>query len=283
MTLSTSRSPTHVAAMIRERRPNFQPHLGIVLGSGLGGFAQILENTTFIPYGQLPGFPETSVRGHEGQMVLGQLYGMDIVCLQGRAHRYEGDHADEAVKMYVRTLQQLGCEYFVAISACGSLRSDIAPGQLMVVEDHINFQGTNPLMGPNQDEFGPRFFPVDHTYDVEARRLLQKAAARIHLPLAQGVYIAVSGPNYETAAEIRAFQRLGADAVGMSTVPEVLVATHCGMKVMVIAVMTNYATGIATESHSHDAVVSTARDAGEHVNRLMREFIALKQGQCETC
>lgn len=268
----TSSHPKLVAAQIRERFPEYQPKIGIVLGSGLGGFADELERKVSIPYAELPGFPVMSVHGHSGALVLGSMSGVDVVCLKGRAHSYEGP-SHEAVKMYVRTLKSLGCEYFVAISACGSLRPEVGPGELMLINDHINFQPGNPLIGANDEEFGPRFFPVDQAYDLEARRTLMQIAEEQGIMLTEGVYIAVSGPNYETAAEIRAFQRLGADAVGMSTVPEVLVAAHCGMKVVVIASMTNYATGIAETSHSHEAVVAMAMQSSEKVKRLMRKFI----------
>ncbi len=272
MTSSSNINPRAVADKIRERFPQYQPKLGIVLGSGLGGFADELEDKISIPYAELPGFPVMSVHGHSGAMVLGRMSGVDVVCLQGRAHSYEGP-SHEAVKMYVRTLKCLGCTYFVAISACGSLRPEVGPGELMLIEDHINFQPGNPLIGPNDDDFGPRFFPVDNAYDRDAREVMQRIASEENIALTEGVYIAVSGPNYETAAEIRAFQRLGADAVGMSTVPEVLVAVHCGMKVLVIASMTNYATGIAETSHSHEAVVEMAIQSSEKVKRLMRKFI----------
>jgi len=265
-------STYQAAARVREQYPVFKPRIGIVLGSGLGGFADDLENRAFIPYRDLPGFPHTSVYGHEGTLVLGQLYGVDVICLQGRAHGYEGP-SHEAVKTYVRTLKLLGCEYFFAISASGSLREEVGPGELMLIHDHINFQPGNPLIGPNDDDFGPRFFPLDHAYDEEMRHQLQLIAIEEKIALTPGVYIAVSGPNYETAAEIRAFERLGADAVGMSTVPEVLVATHCGMKVAVIAMITNYATGLAKTSHSHESVVHTAAQSSEKVSRLLKRFI----------
>jgi xanthosine phosphorylase len=272
MTSLSSSWPDQAAAQIRAKFPAFKPRIGIVLGSGLGGFADQLEERAAIAYRDLPGFPHTAVHGHGGMLVVGQLYGVDVVCLQGRAHSYEGP-SHEAVKTYIRTLKRLGCEYFFAISACGSLREDVAPGQLMLINDHINFQPGNPLMGPNDDDFGPRFFPLDNAYDEETRHTLHQLAEEENITLSQGVYLAVAGPNYETAAEIRAFQRLGADAVGMSTVPEVLVAAHCGLKTAVIAMMTNYATGIAKTSHNHEAVVQMASQSSEQVSRLMKRFI----------
>ncbi|KTC69290.1 purine nucleoside phosphorylase [Legionella birminghamensis] len=266
-------TPSLAAAKIRQIVPDFKPVIGIVLGSGLGSFAEQIEEAVTISYDALPGFPSTTVKGHSGNLVLGRLAGVNVACLQGRAHSYEGlNH--EIVKNYVRTLKLLGCEYFLATNASGSLREEVGPGELMLITDHINLQPGNPLVGPNDDEFGPRFFPLDNAYDESMREKFLEIAERSNISLHQGVYIAVIGPNYETAAEIRAFRILGADAVGMSTVPEVLVANHCGMKVAVIATITNHATGLASCSHSHDAVVAMANQAAERLNILIKEFIA---------
>ena len=272
MTQVNSSWPDQAAAYIKNLYPQFNPRIGIVLGSGLGRLADELEDRVSIAYDDLPGFPQIAVFGHRGMLVLGRLYGVDVVCLQGRAHSYEG-HSQSVVKTYVRTLKRLGCEYFFAISACGSLREDVGPGELMLIHDHINTQPGNPLIGPNDEEFGPRFFPLDNAYDAQTRQTLHAAAQKVDVKLHDGVYIAVSGPNYETAAEIRAFRQWGADAVGMSTVPEVLVAVHCGMKVAVIAMITNYATGLAKESHSHEAVVQMAAQSSDHVSHLVKQFI----------
>lgn len=273
MTTATA-SPDELAEKIRNQIPNIHPRIGIVLGSGLGDFANKLDNITRISYADLPGFPSGEVHGHQGTMVIGELYGVGVVCLQKRMHYYEaGEPSHEAVKTYIRTLKRLGCEYFFAISACGSLCENVGPGQLMLIKDHINMQGTNPLIGPNDDEFGPRFFPLDDAYDRQTRETLIRLGEGIGLKLPEGVYIAVTGPNYETAAEIKAFRMMGADAVGMSTVPEVLVAAHCGLKIAVIAMMTNFATGLATTSHSHDAVVEMAKQSSDKVVLLLKQFI----------
>lgn len=260
------------AAVIKKIYPNFQPAIGIVLGSGLGGLATELENAKTISYEELPGFPVPSVKGHKGNLVLGYLGQVPVICLQGRSHFYEG-HDHNAVKTYVRTLKLLGCDYFLATNASGSLREDVGPGELMLITDHINFQPGNPLVGPNDEEFGPRFFPLDNAYDLSMREKMLALAEQANIRLHEGVYLAVIGPNYETSAEIRAFRVLGADAVGMSTVPEVLVANHCGMKVAVIATITNYATGLAKTSHSHDAVVAMAHQAAERLNVLIKLFV----------
>jgi len=264
----------HLAAeYIKKISPNFQPKVAIVLGSGLGQFADELEQAITIDYESLPGFPKMTVHGHGGKLILGYWQGVGVVCLQGRAHTYEGLEHYETVKTYVRTLKVLGCEYFIATNASGSLREDVGPGQLMLITDHINLQPSNPLIGPNDDEFGPRFYPLDNAYNSGMRESLLSIAQNNSIELAQGVYISVLGPNYETAAEIRAFRILGADAVGMSTVPEVLVANHCGMKVAVIATITNYATGLAKTSHNHEAVVKMASQAAEKLNLLIKKYI----------
>lgn len=272
--MTTIQYPCHfAAALIKQKIPNFQPLIGIVLGSGLGMFAEELENATVFDYKSLPGFPEASIYGHSGKLVAGYLLGVAVVCLQGRAHSYEGDnHA--AIKTYVRTLKLLGCDYFLATNASGSLRPEMGPGSLMLIQDHINLQPGNPLIGPNDDEFGPRFFPLDNVYNLNLRNGLLHIAAKEQIFLYQGTYISVLGPNYETAAEIKAFRILGADAVGMSTVPEILVAVHCGMKVAAIAVITNFATGIADTSHSHEAVVLMASKAAKQLNHLLKQFIS---------
>lgn len=270
---NTQPSNAHLAAnIIKERFPSFKPTLGIVLGSGLGSFTEQLEDAVSISYDELPGFPKVTVHGHHGNLVFGHLYGVGIVCLQGRAHSYEGP-TFETVKTYVRTLKLLGCETFLATNASGSLREDVGPGELMLITDHINFQPGNPLMGPNDDTFGPRFPPLDNAYNKTLRQTLLTLAEQEDIRLNQGVYLSVLGPNYETAAEINAFRILGADAVGMSTVPEVLVAVHAGMNVAVIAIITNYATGLSATSHSHEAVVAMANQAAEKLNRLVKRFI----------
>ncbi len=274
MTEISLTAPQLAASFIKQRLPDFKPTIGIVLGSGLGSFAEQLEDAVSIDYDELPGFPHLTIKGHKGKIVLGHLGGVGVACLQGRAHGYEGEEASyEAVKTYVRCLRFLGCSYFFATNASGSLREDIGPGELMLITDHINMQPGNPLAGPNDDEIGPRFLPLDNAYDLDLRKKLLQIAVKENITLNQGVYLAVLGPNYETAAEIRAFRILGADAVGMSTVPEVLVANHCGMKVAVIATITNYATGLDHTSHSHDAVVLTASRAAEKLNKLIKQFI----------
>ncbi len=275
MTVTTNQSDAHLSYdYIKKNYPNFHPQVGIVLGSGLGQFAEELEHSSIINYEELSGFPHVTVKGHGGKMILGYWCGIGVVCLQGRAHTYESLENYQTVKNYVRTLKLLGCTYFIATNASGSLREDVGPGELMLINDHINLQPGNPLLGPNDDEFGPRFYPLDNAYDTSMRASFSALAEKNNIKLTEGVYISVLGPHYETAAEIRAFRILGADAVGMSTVPEVLVANHCGMKVAVIAMITNYATGLSKTSHNHDAVVDVAAGAANKLNLLLKEYIA---------
>ena len=275
MTFIKNNVDAHLACdYIKKNHPNFSPKVGIILGSGLGQFAEELDSAEVINYADLPGFPHVTVKGHGGKLILGYWQGVAVVCLQGRAHTYEGLDNYQIVKNYVRTLKLLGCTYFIATNASGSLREEVGPGELMLINDHINLQPSNPLIGPNDDEFGPRFYPLDNAYDPSMRASFAAIAEKNNIKLAEGVYISVLGPHYETAAEIRAFRILGADAVGMSTVPEVLVANHCGMKVAVIAMITNYATGLSKTSHSHDAVVEMAEGAASKLNKLLQQYIA---------
>lgn len=271
---STKPSFAHLAAeYIKKTHPSFTPRIAVVLGSGLGQFAEELDDVQSISYEELPGFPKITVAGHGGNLILGYWGSVGVVCLQGRAHTYEGLQNYETVKTYVRTMKLLGCQYFIATNASGSLREDVGPGELMLISDHINLQPSNPLIGPNDEEFGPRFYPLDNAYDKTMREDFLNIAQKNAINLSEGVYVSVLGPNYETAAEIRAFKILGADAVGMSTVPEVLVANHCGMKVAVIAMITNYATGLASTSHSHEAVVKMASSAAVKLNTLIKQYI----------
>lgn len=260
------------AAVARERAGGLPPRVGLILGSGLGGLADQIEEATAIPFGELPGFPEPSVEGHVGRLVMGQLGGVPVACLQGRVHLYEGQ-PPQAVQTLVRTLRAMGCEILVVTNAAGSLRTDVEPGSLMMIEDHINLQPINPLMGPNDDTFGPRFPPLAGAYDAALRGELRAAAGELDIPLHEGVFVACLGPNFETPAEIRAFQTLGGDSVGMSVVPEVLVARHCGLRVAAISVLTNLAAGLTIEELSHDQTLHYANLAANDLGRLIVRFL----------
>lgn len=271
--MSNNSLPFDAASKIKSLYPEYQPKIAIVLGSGLGPLANELDDRKSIPYDALPGFPVVSVDGHGGNLILGRINGVDVVCLEGRAHTYESGNHD-VVKTYVRTLKVLGCEYFIATNASGSLRKEVGPGELVLISDHINFQGSNPLVGPNDEDFGPRFMPMDDTYHPKMREAFKQIATDNDITLHDGVYISVLGPSYETAAEIKAFRILGADVIGMSTVPEVIVAKHCGLKIAVIATVTNFATDIASESHDHNQVVQMANQASIKLQTLVKGFVS---------
>jgi xanthosine phosphorylase len=264
---------TAAAAVLRERLgDDARADVGLVLGSGLGPIADDVEHAVAIPYGELPGFPVGGVAGHAGRLVLGRLAGRRVAVLQGRAHLYEGIEPT-AVREPVRTLRALGVDALVLTNAAGSLDRTVGPGRLMVLADHINLMGLNPLTGPNDDEVGPRFPSLRDAYDPTLRAALHSAAAREGLDLAEGVYLAVAGPSFETPAEIRAFRTLGADAVGMSTVPEVIVARHAGMRVAAVSVITNLAEGLSDEALSHEQTLAAATGAAEGLRRLVHAVL----------
>jgi xanthosine phosphorylase len=247
------------------------PRLGIILGSGLGAVAEALEDAVAIPYTELPDFPAPSVHGHAGTLALGTLAGVSVACLQGRKHIYEGGDPG-AMRAPVRALRQAGAEALLVTNAAGSLRADVGPGRLMAIADHVNLLGVNPLSGPNDDAVGPRFPSLRDAYDPELRADLHAAAQRLNIDLAEGVYLATAGPSFETPAEIRAFRTLGADAVGMSTVPEVILARHCGLRVAAVSAITNLAEGMGGEELSHEQTLRYAAVAAKDLARLIEAF-----------
>ncbi len=258
---------------IQTQKPDFNPQLGLILGSGLREIADELTDATVIPYAKIPHFVQTSVSGHASALTLGYLKGVPTVCMQGRIHYYEGFKHGETIKTYIRTLKLLGIHTLLLTNAAGSLHQDVLPGDLFLINDHINFQGHNPLIGPNDEEFGPRFFGMEEAYDLDLREQLLAAAQKSQLPLAQGVYAAVLGPNFETPAEIRALRLLGADAVGMSTVPEVIVAKHCGLKVAAISAITNLAAGMNHEALTHEGTLLHGQKAAKTMTQLIFNFM----------
>jgi xanthosine phosphorylase len=267
----TSPTPHDAAAAIRARASGLAPKAALVLGSGLGDIAGRIARPVVIDYDAIPGFPRPSVEGHVGRLVLGQLGGVAIACLQGRVHLYEGT-ASRDLRHYIRTLKVLGCEILVLTNAAGSLRREAGAGSLMLITDHINLQPINPLAGPNDDEFGPRFPAMEEVYDAELRARLQAAARDAGLTLHEGVYLALLGPSFETPAEVRAYGRLGADAVGMSTVPEAIVARHCGLRVAAISAITNLAVGLGDTPLSHEQTLAVAKQCAGDMQRLLVGF-----------
>jgi inosine/guanosine/xanthosine phosphorylase family protein len=260
------------AAALQSRFGSDFPKTVIVLGSGLGRFAAALTDATSMPYGDIPGFSRSTVVGHSGNLIVGKAGEVPVAVMQGRVHAYEG-YAPQAIAVPIRILRKMGVERLVLTNASGGLRLDMKPGTLMIIEDHINFSGFNPLIGPNDDTIGPRFPDMTDAYDAHLRELLAAAARSAGVPVKTGVYIFAIGPNFETAAEIRMYGKLGADTVGMSTVPECLVARHCGMKVAGISIVTNYATGIATSPLSHHETLTEAERAAEKLEQLLRAFL----------
>jgi xanthosine phosphorylase len=256
---------------IRERT-DLVPRVGIVLGSGLGAVADAVEDAVSFAYAELEGFPQGSVAGHARALHLGHLAGVPVAVFQGRAHLYEGVAAAE-LTVPIRTLRALGAEAVLLTNAAGSLVAEVTPGKLMALTDHINLMGTNPLMGPNDQAVGPRFVAMGATYDPDLRARLHAAADAEGITLADGVYLAVTGPAFETPAEIRAFRVLGADAVGMSTVPEAIVAAHCGLRVAAVSCITNLAEGMSDEVLSHEGTLAAAAVGAQDLARLIPRFL----------
>jgi xanthosine phosphorylase len=259
------------AAVIAGEAPGFTPRLGLILGSGLGGLADALEDPVTIEYARLPGFPQPSIAGHGGRLVLGRLAGLAVGCLQGRRHVYEGGDPG-AMRAPVRALRRAGAAALLVTNAAGSLRPDCPPGSLMSIADHVNLLGVNPLTGANDDDVGPRFPSLRDAYDPALRGLLRHCAGTLGIALPEGVYLATHGPSFETPAEIRAFRTLGADAVGMSTVPEVILARHCGLRVAAVSAITNLAEGMGGEVLSHEQTLRHAQIAAGDLSRLVVAF-----------
>jgi xanthosine phosphorylase len=258
--------------VIRTKVPSFVPRVGLILGSGLGGIAAAIEEATAIEYGDLPGFPAPSIDGHAGRLLLGRFAGVNVACLQGRVHLYEGLPAG-AVNVLPRTCKALGCEILVLTNAAGSLRPEIEPGALALIDDHINLLGQNPLVGPNDPTVGLRFPDLSEVYDPELRARAGAVAASLGIPLRSGVYLATLGPSFETPAEIRAFRALGADLVGMSTVPEAISARHCGLKVVAFSIVTNHAAGLGDQILSHEQTLAVAAGAADRLQRLLEGLL----------
>ncbi|MEA2408277.1 MAG: purine-nucleoside phosphorylase [Thermoleophilaceae bacterium] len=260
------------AAEVLTERAGLRPRVGVVLGSGLGAVADAVTNPTNIDYADLPGFPRTTVAGHGGQAVLGSIGEVPVAVLQGRAHVYEGGDLD-AIRVPIRALRAAGAEILVLTNAAGSLRAEVGPGRLMLITDHINLSGVNVLAGPNDDAIGPRFPSLRDAYDPELRERLRGAADELGTELAEGVYLAVAGPTFETPAEIRAYGVLGADAVGMSTVHETAVARHCGLRVAAVSAISNLAEGMSDRPLSHEQTLHDAQRAADDLAPLLVRFV----------
>ncbi|MCH9769489.1 MAG: purine-nucleoside phosphorylase [Gammaproteobacteria bacterium] len=261
------------AEKIRQQIKDFIPEIIIVLGSGLGALAEAVEDAIVIPYDELPGFPSCGVKGHGGKLYFGHLNGKPVACMQGRAHFYEGI-SNEILLTPIRTLFLLGAKTLLATNSAGSLRAEVTPGNLVLITDHINMQFNNPLIGFQDDTFGPRFVGLEDAYDPALRKQIKIAADELNLPINEGVYIAVLGPSFETPAEINAYRTLGADVVGMSTISEIITARHCGLRAAAISVITNLAAGMHPENLSHEVTLQGAAIGTKNLIPLVKKFIA---------
>ncbi len=268
----SNNTPFEAADLIRARKPGFTPRVALILGSGLGVLAEQMKDAVAIGFDELPGFPISTVHGHAGELVLGTLAGVDVVCMKGRGHFYEG-YGMGVMTSAVRTLKLLGCEMLFVTNAAGSLRPEVDAGSLVALTDHINWLPGTPMVGPNDDRFGPRFFSMANAYDSDIRNLVKSTAADKGITLHEGVFIAYAGPNFETAAEIRMMAKLGADVVGMSVVPEVVSARHCGLKVTGVSVITNLAEGMSPFPLSHEQTLKYAAIGAKDLVTLILAFL----------
>lgn len=259
------------AALYLKNKGLHSPQIGLILGSGLGGLADEATNTIEVPYEDIPGFPVSTVEGHAGKLVYGDLGGKKVLAMQGRFHYYEGYSLKE-VTFPVRVMKALGVSSLVVTNAAGGVNERFTPGDLMIITDHINLTSDNPLLGPNSNELGPRFTDMSEAYDKVYQSLIEAAAKEQDLSVQKGVYLGLAGPTYETPAEVRMIRTLGGDAVGMSTVPEVIVARHAGLKVAGISCITNMAAGLQ-DNLNHDEVVEVTTRVRESFKSLVKALV----------
>ncbi len=257
-------------------KTQFIPLVGLVLGSGLGEFAQEIATECEIPYRDIEGFPVSTVKGHDGKLIFGHLRGVPIVAMKGRIHFYEG-YTMQDVVLPIRLLRLLGAKILFLTNACGGINPSFRPGDFMIIEDHISCFVPNPLVGPNLDELGTRFPDMSHLYDPTLRRSLQKTAERLNIPVTKGVYVQYSGPSFESPAEIKMFGQMGADAVGMSTAVEAIAGVHCGLRVVGLSFISNLAAGISKTPLSHEEVQVAANLAAPRFRKLVSQAI------CDFC
>lgn len=256
------------------KQSKYKPEIGLILGSGLGSLADTIEDAEYYNYSDIPNFPTSTVEGHAGRLVIGKLGNKQVIAMQGRFHYYEGYSLDK-VTFPIRVMKLLGISKLIVTNAAGAVNKDFNPGDLMVITDHINFSGSNPLFGHNIDEFGPRFPDMSEAYNLELRNKVLQAGKELGINLQQGVYVMFSGPTYETPAEVRFARVMGGDAVGMSTVPEVIVANHCGIKTVGISCLTNMAAGILEQPLNHEEVIETSTRVKNDFINLMNKTIEI--------
>lgn len=260
------------AAEFLKSKYNQMPKIGLILGSGLGVLADEIQNPVKIPYKEIPNFPVSTVEGHVGQLVFGTLNGIEVVAMQGRFHYYEG-YSFEQVTFPVRVMKGLGVESLIVTNAAGGINENFSPGDLMVISDHINNMGSNPLIGPNDSRIGVRFPDMSEAYSKKFRELAKQVAGDINIEVKEGVYVGNTGPSYETPAEIKMLRVMGGDAVGMSTVPEVIVARHSGLNVLGISCISNMAAGILQQPLSHNEVIETTERIKANFLLYVKELV----------
>ncbi len=258
---------------IKEKIGNFTPELGIILGSGLGDFADGLKSV-IIPYNDIPGFEKSNVKGHKGQLVFAEPYGKKLIIMQGRYHFYEG-YSMQTITYPIKIMKKLGVKTLIITNAAGAISKDFNPSDLMFITDHINFMGSNPLMGVNDDNLGTRFPDMSEIYSKDLILKAKNTAEKLNINYQTGVYAATTGPSYETPAEIKMYQIMGANAVGMSTAPEAIVANYCGIKVLGISCITNYAAGVTDSVLNHEEVIHTANLVKDNFKNLLNELIKI--------
>lgn len=258
---------------LESKLAGFKPEVALIVGSGLGGVSAAIPNAVMVPYNEIPHFPKATVAGHAGQMVFGELGGKKLMLLSGRCHLYEGRSVAEVVYP-VHVIDSLGVKVLIVTNAAGGINPQFNPGDLMVIEDHINSMGVNPLLGFAENG-GVKFLDMTQAYSTRLREKLENAAEKLQIPLRQGVYLATTGPNYETPAEVKAFAWVGADAVGMSTVPEVILARHHNIEVLGISCITNLAAGVSNKKLSHEEVLEVGKATQDKLARLVTGFLGL--------
>lgn len=272
MTISIYDRAAEAANYIKQRSAGAEPRVAVVLGSGLGGVADAIENSIEIPYEEIPYFCRSTVEGHAGRLIIGSCGGTDIIAMKGRFHYYEG-YSMQDVTLPIRVFVQMGIRSLILTNAAGGTSPHLSPGSLMVITDHINLMGDNPLRGPNDTRFGPRFPDMTGVYTHAYIDAAHEVARELGLVVAEGVYLALRGPCYETPAEVRMLRDLGGDALGMSTVPEAIVARHSGMKVLAISCITNVAAGLVRQEINHEEVMEVGARAGRQLSELIIKLI----------
>lgn len=273
MSIDTAPYIEQAVKVIQDKIGSIPPRMALVAGSGLGSVADLIKNPVTVSYADIPGFPAPGVHGHKGNLVYGEISGVPAIVLMGRIHVYEGEESWR-LKVMIRTMRKLGCEFLFLTNAAGSMRLEVGAGELVMITDHINFMGSNPLVGPNEDKFGPRFVDLEDCWDPELRAMLRSCSDESGVPLHEAVFAGWMGPCFETPAEIKMLSLLGAQTVGMSTVPDNLIARHCGLRVIGVSVITNLACGLSPKKLSHDLTMQEAEKGAAKLIVLFERFMA---------